>query len=284
MVKLVGTVAQIELQMPRGKTTRALLSLTVALAVLAVIPHSTVAQFIPCKIVNLNVVPSTVVQAGQPFQVTTNLTVSCDPSVLPVIRVDLLDGTSSATLSTNSVPYYPSTSSFIASVVDQATSRQLTGSWALQVQAYVISGLSGRSLASTAQLFQVNVEPYTPAATETQTTEATIQVSSAPFAASTQLFSATIPLENQTEARAQSQNQIPPNTQMVGGSTEQFLVPAAILLAGLVVFGLLIFAGGRRTRGHAASSVRCGQCGTELNHNEKYCTNCGAKQTKYPDV
>jgi hypothetical protein len=140
------------------KTTRALLSLTVTIAVLAITPQLSFAQFIPCRIVTLNVVPGPAL-AGQPFQVTTSLTVSCDPSVLPVIRVDLLDAISSGTLSTNSVLYYPSASSFKASVINQATAPQLTGSWALQIQAYVINGLNGRTAASTALLFQVNVEP-----------------------------------------------------------------------------------------------------------------------------
>ena len=275
MVKLVGTVAQIELQMPRGKTTHALLSLTVALAVLAVIPHPTVAQFIPCKIANLNVVPSTMVQAGQPFQVTTDLTVSCDPSVLPVIRVDLLDATTSQTLSTNSAPYYPASSSFTASVVNQATAHQLTGSWALQVEAYVISGLNGQSVASTGQLFQVNVEPYTPPVTEMQTTEITTQPSNSSFANTTQLMPAATQFENAMETTTSSELAV--STQVSAGPSQLFL-PAAILLVGIVVFGVLMFAGSRRNQ-RPTSNKRCGQCGAELSYNEKYCTNCGTKQT-----
>jgi len=213
---LVGTVNQLEFQLPRGKTARALLSLTVALAVLAVIPPSAVAQFIPCKIVNLNVVPPTLVQAGQPFQVTTNLTVSCDPSVLPVIRVGLLDATTSKTLSTNSAPYYPYSSSFPASVVSQATARQLTGSWALQVEAYVISGLTGRSLASTGQLFQVNVEPYTPTISEMQTTEMTTQFSNPTFPLTTQVLPAATQFENATETTTSSE--LAASTQMNTGT------------------------------------------------------------------
>lgn len=238
------------------------------------------AQFIPCKIVNLNVVPPGLVQAGQSFQVSTNLTVSCDPSVLPIVRVDLVDASSSVTLSTNSVPYYPSSSSFLASVVNQATAPQLTGSWAMQVQVTVLSSLNGQSVASTTQLFQVNVEPYTPPVTEVQTTATTAtttQTSNASFVVSTQLFSATIALENPTEATTSSQLFV--NSQTTSNPTDQLFVPAAILLAGVLIFGLLILAGKRRNR-KSTPMKHCGQCGAELNHNEKFCTSCGAKQAK----
>jgi hypothetical protein len=272
---LDARTTRIRAELSAGKTRRALLLLAVAILVLTISPRLSHAQFLPCRIVTLNVVPPTLVQAGQPFQVTTNLTLSCDPSVLPVVRVDLLDATSSATLSTNSIPYYPSASSFTASVINQATARQLTGSWALQIQAYVISGLSGQSVASTGQLFQVNVEPYTPPVTEMQSTEMTTQISESSSAVMTQLLPATTAVENVIEATTSPQLAI--STQMTSSPSDQLLVPAGILLLGFVVFGLLMFARSRR-RQRPRSNKHCGQCGAELLHNEKYCMNCGAKQ------
>ena len=274
MAALGARRIQIFTQLFSGKATRALLPLAFALAILAAAPQLTHAQFIPCKVVNLNVVPPAVVQAGQPFQVTTNLTVSCDPSILPILRVDLLDATSSAVISTDSVPYYPSASSFLASVVNQATARPLTGSWSLQVQVYVISSLNGRSVASTAQLFQVNVEPYTPPATETQTTEVTTQTSTSSTASTTQLAPAATELENTAETTISSE--LPVTNEATSGPAGEFLVPAAIILVGLALFGLMFATSRRKPR--PASGVNCAQCGAELIHDAKYCTKCGAKQ------
>jgi hypothetical protein len=259
------------------KSARALLFMTLVLLVLSISHQSAYAQFIPCKIVTFNPVPPTLVQSGQPFQVTTDLTVSCDPSVLPVIRIDVIDATTSQTLSTNSVPYYPTSSSFTASVVNQLTARQLTGSWALQDQAYVLNGIDGRSVASTAQLFQVNVQPYTPLVTEMQTTETTTQISNSTLAVATSPLPTTTALQNITQTTTSFQTQLAESTQATNPSTNQLLLPAAILLVGLVAFGLLMTAASRRKRSSPPKN-KCGQCGTELNQHEKYCTHCGAKQ------
>ena len=261
MVKLGARIIQIESQLSAGRKTLAMLALAIAVVILTLTPQSTNAQFIPCKVVTLNLVPPQLVQAGQPFQITTNLTVSCDPSVMPVIRVDLLDATTSQTLSTNSVPYYSYSSSFTASVVNQATARQSTGNWALQIQAYIISGLNGQSVASTAQLFQVNVEPYTPPVTEMQTTTTTTQISNPSFAVTTQLSPATTALENVTETTISSQLAV--NTQPSSTPTGQLLVPAVILLIGLVVFSVLMFAGSRRKQ-RPTSGPPCEQRGAQL--------------------
>lgn len=228
-----------------GKMARALLPLIVAIVFLAITPRWSAAQFIPCRIVNLNVVPPTLVQVGQSFQVTTNMTVSCDPSVLPVIRVDLVDATTSQTLSTSSFPYYSYSSSFTASVVNRATAHQLIGSWALRIQVYVINGLNGQSVASTGQLFQVNVEPYTPT-TQMQTTATTTQFSNPSFAVSTSSSSAPTEFENTTETAVSSVLVV--NTQMASSSNDQLLLPAGILIVGFVGFGLLMFAASRRKR------------------------------------
>jgi len=258
------------------KCARALLFTALAVLVVLMSHQSTYAQFIPCKIVTFTPIPPTFVQAGQPFQVTTNLTVSCDPSVLPVVRIDLLDASTSQILSTNSVPYYPISSSFSASVVNQLTARQLTGSWALQDQAYVISGINGQSVASTAQLFQVNVQPYTPPVTQMQATETSTQIFNSTFAVTALPLPATTALENTTQATS-SQMQLAESTQASSTSTGQ-LVPSTILLVGLVAFGLLMFAASRRKQ-RSTSKRQCGQCGTQLNQDEKYCTHCGAKQS-----
>jgi len=225
------------------KMSRASLLLIVAIAFLAITPQWSAAQFVPCKIVNLNVVPPTLVQGGQSFEVTTDMTVSCDPSVLPIIRIDLVDATTSQTLSTSSVPYYSYSSSFTASVVNQATARQIIGSWALRVQVYVINGLNGQSVASTGQLFQVNVEPYTP---PTQMQTVITQFSNSSFAVSTSSLSAPTEFENSTQTAMSSVLVI--NTQMASSSNNQLLVPTGILLVGFVVFGLLMFAASRRKR------------------------------------
>lgn len=258
------------------KKTLTLVCLTIAIIIACLNTQSSYAQFIPCEIVNLNPIPPTLVQAGQPFQVTSTLTVSCDPSVFPVIRVDLLDAGSSKTLSTTSLPYYTSSSSFTVSVVNQATARQLSGSWPLQVQAYVINGVNGQSVASTSQLFQVDVEPYTPPVTEMQTAEATTQKTSV-SSISTQLLPTTTNREVLTEALLST---ITFNTQTTSSAAGELLLPATIVLIGLTVFGLLLFAGSRRGRQRSVSSNRCGQCGVELSHDQNYCTNCGAKHTK----
>jgi hypothetical protein len=251
-----------------------LLTFAIIIPTLSILPSY--AQFIPCKIVNLNPIPPDLVQAGQSFQVTTNLTVSCDPSVLPIIRVDLQDATNSKTLSTNSVPYYTSSSSFTLSVVNQATARTIPGSWALQVQAYAISGLNGQSVGSASKLFQVNVKPYTPPVTQMQTTESTTRITSSLSTISIQ--PTTTVFENLTEASSSYQEAF--NTETSGGFTGQLIVPAAILLIGIAAFGLLMFAGSRRGRQRAGSMTHCSQCGASLNYNEKYCTSCGSKQRK----
>lgn len=259
----------------KHKKMLAFVCLVIAIIIPCLSTQSSYAQFIECKIVNLNLIPPTLVQAGQPFQVTSNLTASCDPGVLPVVRVDLLDAGTSKTLATTSLPYYPSSPSFTVSVVSQATARQALGSWALQVQAYIINGINGLSVASASQLFQVNVEPYTPPVTAMQTTEATTQNPST-SSLSTQLLPTTTNPEIVTEALSSA---LTSNTQTTS-TTAGLILPVAIVLLGLAVFGLLVFAGSRHRRQHSVSISYCGQCGTKLRHDQNYCPNCGAKGKK----
>ena len=235
------------------------------------------AQFNPCRIVNLNVVPPSLVQAGQPFQVTSNLTVSCDPSVLPVIRVDVVDESSSKILSSTSVPYATYTSSYTVSIVNQVTAPQAPGGWPLEVQVYVISQINGQSVASTSQLFQVSVQPYTPLVTEVQTTQSATQSFSNSSALSLQVSPPTTNQSTYGEFSTSSQLSFP--TETTPSPSAGFLLPIVIVLVGLAAFGILVFAGRRRGSQTVLATKHCGQCGTQLNANENYCTNCGAKQT-----
>jgi hypothetical protein len=255
--------------------TSYLVFLGMLLAILALAPQSISAQYIPCKIVNLILAPLSVIQAGQSFELTSNLTASCDPSVLPIIRVDLIDPATSKILSTASVPYYTYSSSFTVSVVNHATAREVPGSWPLQIQAYVISGINGQSVASSSQLFQVDVEPYTLPVTEMQTTQTTTQSSNI-----TTLSSQLSPPTTTQEAITQSvsSTQIPLNTQPTGNPVSDYVLPVVIVLVGLAAFGLLVFGGRRGSKPIPKAGIYCKQCGVELSPNENYCTNCGTKR------
>ena len=260
------------------KRTLVLVCLFIAIIIVGVSPQLSLAQFIPCRIVNLNLTLPDIVQAGQPFQITTTLTVSCDPSILPVVRVDLVDATTSQTLTTASIPYYPSSSSFTVPVVSQATARSSTGSWPLQVQAYVLSGMNGATAASTSQLFQLNVMPYTPPLTTMQTIEITTQASSISSAVSYSLQSLTTIQESQTQALQTSQ--ITFSTSTTPDHTGQLLPAVVLVLVALAIFALLFYAGGKRARKNTAGVRYCGQCGSKIEENSSFCTNCGAKETK----
>jgi len=263
--------------MPTLKRTRVLVCLFIAIIILGVSPQLSLAQFIPCRIVNLNLTLPDMVQAGQPFQITTTLTVSCDPSILPVVRVDLVDATTSQTLTTTSIPYYPSPSSFTVPVVSQATARSSTGSWSLQVQAYVLNGMNGATAASTSQLFQLNVMPYTPPLTTLQTMQITTQAPSISSAESYSFPTLTTIQENQTQALQTSQ--ITFSTSTTPDITGQLLPAVALVLVALAIFVLLFYAGGKRARKNIAGGRYCGQCGSKIEGKPSFCTNCGAKQT-----
>jgi len=254
-----------------------LANLVIAIIILVMSPQLTLAQFIPCRIVNLNLNLPDAVQAGQPFQITTTLTVSCDPSVLPDVRVDLVDATTTQILTTTSIPYYPS-SSFTVPVVSQATARSSTGSWPLQVRAYVLNGVSGATVASTSQLFQLNVAPYTPPVTTMETLETTTQASSISSAASYSFPTLTTSQENQTQALQTSQ--ITFNTTTTPDLTGRLLPALALVLVALAIFALLFYAGGKRARRSIVGGRYCGQCGSKIEGNSSFCTNCGATATE----
>jgi len=264
---------QIGFEMPDFKKTLLFVGLALAIVLSLLGTQSSYAQFVPCKIVNLTPVPPTSVEAGQLFQFTTNLTVSCDPSVLPVVRVDLLDAENAKILSTASRPYYTPSSSFTVSVVEQANARQLLGSWPLEVQAYVINGINGQSVASASQMFQVNVEPYTPPVTEMQTTGTTTWGT----LISSQLLPTTTIQEAVTQARPSIQTTS--SAQITGTMTIESLVPALIVLVGLAIFLVLVFARRRRDDDLRSATSQCRKCGIRLTSNQKFCTSCGARQT-----
>ena len=264
--------------MSRLKRTLVLVYLSIAIVIVGVSPQLSLAQFIPCRIVNLNLTLPNIVQAGQPFQITTTLTVACDPSVLPVVRVDLVDATTSQTLSTTSNPYYPTSSSFIAPVVSQGTARSSPGNWALEVRAYVLNGMNGASVASTSQLFQLNITPYTPPVTTMETIQMTTQASSISSAASYSFTTLTSIQENQTQALQTSQ--ITFSTSTTPDLTGQLLPAVALVLVALAIFALLFYAGGKRTRKNIVGGKYCGQCGSKIEEDSSFCTNCGAKETE----
>ena len=227
--------------------TRALL---LGLAIALILPASfsqSFAQFAPCKIVNFDLSSPQVIQAGQPFQISTKLTVSCDPSAVGGfrVRVDLLNASSLKTLSTVSTPYFLSSLSFVVTLVNQATAPQATApSWALQIQAYVLNP-DGYSLAQTSYLFQVAIEPYTPPASTTQTTEAATYYSVTQPTVTNQsaLASTYEPLVTSVT----SSTQIAFSTQASGGASADLLLPLTIVLLGIAVLVGLLLASRKRS-------------------------------------
>lgn len=224
-----------------------LVNLIIAITILGLSSQLSLAQFIPCRIVNLKLTLPDLVQAGQPFQITTTLTISCDPSVLPVVRVDLVDATSTKILTTSSTPYYPSSSSFIVPVVSQTTARNSPGSWGLQVQAYVINGVNGATAASSSQLFQLNVTPYTPPAITIQTNSTTTQMPNISSVASYSPQLTSVSTQgNQTQVLQTSQNTF--STPTTPDYASQLFPAAALVLVAFAVFALLFYAGRKRAR------------------------------------
>ena len=114
----------------------------------------------PCNVVD-NFAAPPIVQTGKSFTVFSSLTVWCN--LLPRIRVDLVDATSHQILSSVSIlPNYSVSGVYLISLAENATARYALGSWALEVQAYVIDAESGFSVGQWVQLFQILVVPYPP--------------------------------------------------------------------------------------------------------------------------
>lgn len=255
--------------------------LCISAAIIAV-PNVSNAQFIPCNIVNLSVSAPDSVQSGQLLQVTTTLQISCDPSIYPVIRLDLLDGRTSNVLSSASVPYPPSLSAFTVTGINQATAPSATGNWRVEVQAYVINGITGRVAASSAQSFSVNVVPYTPSVTITTQESPTISISVVtaitPTLSSPTTSQAAVTESQMTQPSQTSSSASTSNTSVGYDFTQ--LLPVALVVVVLGIIGIFIVgARKRRPKSNPTHSGYCGQCGAELLRDAKFCGKCGAKQS-----
>ena len=156
------------------KWPTALCSLLVVVVLLAASLPFGMGQFCcsPCSILNLELSFPTPVEAGQSFTVSSTGTVSCYGLLLKV-RADLVDASSNVILATTSLlPNYSTTGSYMVTLTDHAVARSFPGNWALVLRAYIIERVSGFSVGSWSQLFQVTVIPYT--AEVTQATETTV--------------------------------------------------------------------------------------------------------------
>jgi hypothetical protein len=226
-----------------------------------------------CHITNLRIDHSNSVPAGLTLQVTSTVTASCDPYAFYLVRVDLVDASTSKILSTMSNPYYPTSSSFTTTLVNEASARMVTGSWALKVEAYVINSASGQVVASTSQLFTVNVAPHSPPSTTVVTattsafstsfsTQVTTSVTASQEVATTGTYSSTSP-----------QQLIEPG--VLAPLAAVFLVALAIVLA--------IMISRRKDREKqrkipAIPSRFCISCGKKIQADSHFCGRCGAKQ------
>jgi hypothetical protein len=238
------------------------------------IPNVGYSQFM-CHIVNLRIDHPESVPAGRTLQVTSTLTASCDPNAFYLVRVDLVDAGTSAVLSTVSNPYYPTSSSFTTTLVNEAGARMVTGSWALKVQAYVINGRSGQVVASTSQLFTVNVAPYWPPTTTVQTATTTSAFSTS-FSTST----TTSVAASQEVATTETHSSTSPQQLIEPGVL--LPVTAVVLIALAIVLAIMI-----TRRKHvekerkmpAMPSRFCVSCGKKIQGNARFCGQCGAKQS-----
>lgn len=254
-----------------------LVCLFIAIILVLASPHASYSQFIPCNIVNLSISHPDLVPAAQPLQVTSTLTTSCDPGTFYVIRVDLVDAGTTRVLSTVTYPYYPASSSFITPpIVNEVTAPMFTGNWALEVKAYVSSGLSGQTVASTSQLFSINIVPYTPSTTTMQAVTTTSTVPTSSFS-QTSTTSSTSQETFATQAFSSTSTQNIDQTGTIGRA-------AAVIALAFVIIGILTI-GRRRQRTAKERKERttgmkyCGYCGTKLQENAQFCGHCGAKQS-----
>jgi hypothetical protein len=228
-----------------------------------------------CHIANLRIDHPDSVQAGLALQVTSTLTASCIPNAFYLVRVDLVEAGTSSVLSTVSNPYYPTSSSFTTTIVNEVSARTITGSWALKVEAYVINGPSGQVVASTSQLFTVNVTPYSPPTTTVQTS------------ATTSAFSTSYSMPVTT---AVATGQEVATTQTYSSTSPQQLIGFGVLaqVAVVVLVALAIFLAIMITRRKNVEKQRktlgmpsrfCMSCGKNIQVNARFCGHCGAKQT-----
>jgi len=227
-----------------------------------------------CHITNLRIDHPDSVQAGITLQVTSTLTASCDPNAFYLIRVDLVDTSTSSVLSTVSNPYYPTSSSFTVTVVNEASARAVTGSWALKVEAYVINGRSGQVIASTSQLFTINVAPYSPPTTTLQTSTVTSAFSTS-FSTSTM----TSVVSSQEVATTETYSSTSPQ-QLIEPDVLVFVVPV-VLVAMAIALAIMITRRKNREKQRKLPVVPsrfCISCGKKIQANARFCGHCGAEQ------
>jgi hypothetical protein len=130
------------------------------------------------------------VPAGQHFQVSTTLTVTCSGGYDPFndIRVDLIDAHAQnqpAILSSNKYTYSVlNAQSVTTTIVNDVIAPSETGTWVLRLDTYVIGRPSGSALASNQQLFNVQVVPYTPT-TATSMITTTTSLTTTPITSTT---------------------------------------------------------------------------------------------------
>lgn len=228
-----------------------------------------------CHIANLRIDRPDSVPAGLTLQVTSTLTASCDPYAFYLVRVDLVDVNTVSVLSTASYPYYPIASSFTTTFVNNATARIVTGSWALKVEAYVINGRSGQVVASTSQLFTVNVVPYSPPTTTVRTSTATVSFSTT--------FSESTPTLVASQGVSTTEIHLSTAPSQPVELSSLWPVTAAVILVALVAILALIITM-RRNKGQQSkipemASKFCVSCGKKIQVNARFCGHCGAKQS-----
>ncbi len=178
-----------------------------------------------------------VTPAGQPFQVRTTVTAVCDGAFDPStdIRVDLMDAHNQSLISRS--VYTSLTQPIItATLVNTATAPLDTGTWVLQVNAYVIGRPSGRSLASNQLLFSVNVVPYTPTTTASTSMSLATSTSSVTTTSVTSTTSQQVVVLPTQPSITTSTENTPQNTT----SSTYYRVAAFIALIAIVIGIVLV--------------------------------------------
>jgi hypothetical protein len=178
-----------------------------------------------------------VTPAGQPFQVRTTVTAVCDGAFDPStdIRVDLMDAHNQSLISRS--VYTSLTQPIITTtLVNTATAPLDTGTWVLQVNAYVIGRPSGNSLASNQLLFSVNVVPYTPttASTSVSLATSTSSMSLATTSVTSTSSQQVVVLPTQTSTTTSTEN-TPQNT-----TTSTYYRVAAFIALIAIVIGIVL--------------------------------------------
>jgi hypothetical protein len=200
-------------------------------------------QYVPCDIVNVTLSYSDPAPAGQPIQITSRVTVSCEMYAYYLIKVELADRSSKLVLSSSTYSYYATTSSVVATLTNDATAPQTAGNWPLQINVIVTRQQGGQVMASTSQIFSITVVPYTQTLTTTQevsTTTNTETLSSATSVTSTGVSSVQTSRPTTSTQNTGIPSGLPTNAQL-----------AVILVIGAMVFALYLMRKRAKRRGAA---------------------------------